>query len=608
MKKLLIFLFLSSFLLYNLALIISLKNGLVYLGDEPHYLLISHSLIFDKDVNLRNNYLNCDYKKFYHGNLGFHAYYGKKGEDYWYSFHLPGLPFFLVPFYWVSFKFPFLINYLPRAFITIAISFSGLQLFLFLYQLGISKFNSFLVWFFYSCSSPILFFSYHIYPEPLFIAMSFYLIRKFIFLNFKKLDWFFIPLLLFLIPWLGAKYIIVAVPIIILGLYFSLMHKHSLNLIILSFSSLAISYLIFLYFLYLWFGSISTLSLYHGVLTKENASYIKDLIIYRIPLTMRIETLIGYFFDQRDGLLFYSPLYFFSFLGFLEMTKKKRVVAISLLLISIPFILNYSFLTHRGGASPQARPILPIFHIFPIYLSYFLEFGRSKFFRFLFLSSVIISLSFALILLNNPLFLYQPTTHEVNERSGALFKYLSNFWISLPSILPSFIKADKSYYLPNYIWVGLTVIFIIGYMIRKKIKLKIDLEMIAMITLSLLFSIYFVLFPRGYLQGSKKIVYNLNTKVSFHSIPENVEIEREKISIKEKGKFIIPFTSFRKIDEIFINYKGKGKVFIGDNLLKKNSSFKKPASVRFKGRYLYLLRIFSEEEMEIFFSPSRKRG
>ncbi len=607
-KKILFFLFLVSILFFNLSLIISLKNGLVYLGDEPHYLLISHSLIFDKDVNLRNNYLNCDYKKFYPGDLGFHAHYGKKGEDYWYSFHLPGLPFFLIPFYWLSFKFPFLINYLPRAFITIAISFSGLQLFLLLYQLGISKFNSFLVWFLYSFTSPILFFSYHIYPEPLFIAMSFYWIRKFIFLNFGKLDWFFIPFLLFLMPWLGAKYIIVAVPIIILGLYFSLKKKYPLKIIILSCASLATSYLIFLFFLYKWFGNFSTLSLYHGVLTKESILYIKDLIIYRIPLTMRIETLLGYFYDQRDGLLFYSPLYFFSVVGSFEMLRRKKREALSLLLISIPFLLNYSFLTHRGGASPPARPILPVFFIFPVFLSYFLEFGKGRLFRFLFFFAIVISIIFSLILIKNPLFLYQPTTHDVKERNGALFTYLSNFWLPLPSLLPSFIKADISYYLPNYIWLAITLFFVLGYLIREKINLKMDFEIVGLIAIFLIFSIYFVIFPRGYLAGSKKVLYTLKTKIFFHSLPESFEVEREKMVIREKGRFIIPFTSFKRIDEIFVDYRGNGKILIGDHLLQKNYKIKNPPFIKLKGRYLYLLRIFSEGGMEIIFAPSTKRA
>ncbi|MGQ9618168.1 MAG: hypothetical protein ACUVUG_04305, partial [Candidatus Aminicenantia bacterium] len=242
LKKIILILFLISFFFFNLSLLFALKNGLIYLGDEPHYLLISHSIIFDRDLNLRNNYLNLDYKIFYPGELGFHAHYGKKGDSYWFSFHLPGLPFFLIPFYWVSLKFPFLLNYLPRVFIAFFAVFCGIQLFLLLLQLGISRFNSFLIWIIFSLTSPFLFFSFHIYPEPISLALSIYILRKFLNLNFKTADNIFIPLSFLIFPWLGAKYILVAIPILFFGLYFSIKKKTGIKMILLSFFSFTVSY------------------------------------------------------------------------------------------------------------------------------------------------------------------------------------------------------------------------------------------------------------------------------------------------------------------------------------------------------------------------------
>ncbi len=605
LKRLIVVLFLISLIIYNISLLLALKNGLVYLGDEPHYLLITHSLVFDKDLNLRNNYLNGDYKSFYPGELGFHAHYGKKGENFWYSFHLPALPVFLIPFYWFSLKLPILMNYLPRALITLFVSFSGVQLFLLLQRFGISRINSLLVWLIYSFSSPVLFYSFHIYPDPVALSLSIYLIRKFFDLNYRKLDRLFIPLAFFILPWLGAKYILTAIPILLLGLYISIKRIREFKIIIYSFLSLLISYIIFLSLLYQWFGSFSTLSLYHGVLTDENVSYIKDLLFKSIPFTMRLETFLGYLYDQRDGLLFYSPIYFFFFPGLFEMWKRRRLDTILILFISIPFIVNYSFLTHRGGASPQARPILPVFYIFPIFLSFFVEKNRDKFFRAIFYFSCLLSIIFAFILLKNPLFLYQPTTHEVQERSGALFNYLSNFFFYFPSLLPSYIKSDTSYYLPNYIWLIITVIFVFLYLIREIIKTA-NLEILAIYTILAILSVHFVLFPHGFLEGSKKIIYDLKTKVSFHSIPENIEIERDFIKVNSKGKFKIPFTSFKKIEKFRINYRGDGKIFVSNTLALKGESMENPKYLRIKGRYLYVLRVFSYGPMVIEFYPKAK--
>ncbi len=38
---------------------------MTFSGDEPNYLLTTHSLLADRDINLENNYRNRDYFHFY---------------------------------------------------------------------------------------------------------------------------------------------------------------------------------------------------------------------------------------------------------------------------------------------------------------------------------------------------------------------------------------------------------------------------------------------------------------------------------------------------------------------------------------------------------------
>jgi len=71
-------------------------------GDEPHYLLITKSLVSDGDVNLWNNYQNKDYLKFYPGRLDSHTKTGKKGSRFQYSRHMPGFSALLLPAYVVG--------------------------------------------------------------------------------------------------------------------------------------------------------------------------------------------------------------------------------------------------------------------------------------------------------------------------------------------------------------------------------------------------------------------------------------------------------------------------------------------------------------------------
>src|SRR5205814_8475902 len=67
-------------------------------GDEPHYLVITQSLIFDRDLKIENNHARRDYRRFYPGELR---------PDYWrrgvngeiYSIHGPGLAALPIPGY-----------------------------------------------------------------------------------------------------------------------------------------------------------------------------------------------------------------------------------------------------------------------------------------------------------------------------------------------------------------------------------------------------------------------------------------------------------------------------------------------------------------------------
>ncbi len=65
-------------------------------GDEPHYLLIAHSLLVDHDLKVSNNYERGDYLTYYPGRLWPH--YGPRGRDgSLYSQHAPGLPVLIAP-------------------------------------------------------------------------------------------------------------------------------------------------------------------------------------------------------------------------------------------------------------------------------------------------------------------------------------------------------------------------------------------------------------------------------------------------------------------------------------------------------------------------------
>lgn len=70
-----------------------------YSGDEPHYLLVSKSLILDGDVDVKNDYLAHRYLEYYRGHLDPHVNTSifSRTSPHWYSMHGVGLAAVLVP-------------------------------------------------------------------------------------------------------------------------------------------------------------------------------------------------------------------------------------------------------------------------------------------------------------------------------------------------------------------------------------------------------------------------------------------------------------------------------------------------------------------------------
>jgi hypothetical protein len=65
-------------------------------GDEPHYLVITQSLLLDRDLKIENNHLRGDYQAYWGGPLAPH--YIKRGRDNQiYSIHAPGLSAIVAP-------------------------------------------------------------------------------------------------------------------------------------------------------------------------------------------------------------------------------------------------------------------------------------------------------------------------------------------------------------------------------------------------------------------------------------------------------------------------------------------------------------------------------
>jgi hypothetical protein len=263
--------------------------------------------------------------------------------------------------------------------------------------------------------------------------------------------------------------------------------------------------LLFFGYLFMAYGNLSPMSIYTGVMTEEQArDYYEN--VHRIPLKNRIETLLDYFFDQRDGLLLYNPFYFFFFPGVILAFKKIKKYGNHLLVSAAGFVylLYHGYSTVRPGVCPQARYLVPIGWVLLLFaVIYYLE-TRNNFMKKMFWLVPFYSFFVVLFQVLNPYTLYQTTTHDFLYRPGLMFQKWSNIYVNLSGLLPSFIKSVPSLqspfyrpssnhdYLPNIIGLLLFTVLVLFALIRWKRGSVRWLAPAAFLGLFLIF----VLFPR----------------------------------------------------------------------------------------------------------------
>jgi hypothetical protein len=614
-KKKLLLLFLVSYVLYNLCTFCIISQGFAYTGDEPYYLLTTHSLYQDQDINVANNYAQNDYFRFYprkyFPDLRLRAYarFGRKGTDYVYPINQPGVSFLILPFYWLSrfFEGRTLI-FILKGSLSIWAAFLGLQLFLFSRERWGKESVSLTLWFAYSFTAPILFYAVHLYPEVPIALFSLYIYRK---VRSKTplslFHYYFLGFLLSLFFWFGLKYNMIFWPLLLISCYFLFKnHKPGWRIAVflfLPFLSLGLNY----YYIYELYGSFNPIAIYEGVITADTLQNYKDILL-KTPILLRIDSFFDYFLDQRDGLLLYSPLYFFAFLGLIEIYRRSKRDFFALMFIAVPFILNYAFFAHRQGGSPQGRILTPLSWTGVILIGYFFVHNRKKIYSGLFWISYMISLIIPILLLQNPSFLYQPTTHEYTFRGSELFVSLSNLYFYLPGILPSFIKVNNLGYLPNYIWLGLILLFIMGYAYRKNLNLLKHLPIPTILVMAglMVFFLWFSLFPRTALISPVEATYSPSKNIGFYTLDRFSRMRNpgEFHLSKSSYEYTFRFTSWREIEKLKLKfgalnavYKVKIKLFdltifegnTSDEI--KTSVITTPPRYRYKNTNLYILSV-----------------
>ena len=447
-------------LFFSALIIFSLFSGwhtfaISTTGDGPYYLLITHSLVYDHDFDLKNNFDKRDYKNFYWvRNLDKPPYMENFHGEEVIPHYCTLYPFILIPGYVVGGRLGAVMTNVLFATMLLV------NLFIVAFMLTRSVFSSFVASWLVTLSSPIFFHVSQLFPEMVGASITMWIVKEIFLLNYRgqhgcvRSRAFEVVLLLVLLSLVRDRFLAVAVVLFLLFL--------------LSFGSVRHKFVVLL----LVGGSAVTL-LFVGHYIAGGASYwnymgksfkfLGSLKMFFSHYYYRLleHNILGMIFDQELGLLVFSPFYIFSFIGFVFMFRKhkKALVLVAMLLIWNVIVLTVAKGSNWfGGWAAPLRYMVCVIPVLGVPLAFAIKRLKGYFFNTLLTVFVGWSIFVSIFMTFNPYYMYGKW-NGTNNLLWLIKKYVHvNFARFLPS---SFILGD--FYKLSYEWIAviLTVLLIV---------------------------------------------------------------------------------------------------------------------------------------------------
>ncbi len=311
-------------------------------GDEPVYLLAAHSMIHDRDIDLKNNYENRDYLGFYDKEL---APQEIEVSGKLYPYHPMLISFIIQPFYLAAGRFgaTLLTDFVTALYMAI----------IFLLVAAVFKDNRIAAHtaLITGLSMPVIMYANQICAESLsglIVVSAFYMIL------YKKQHPVFASIILALAPWAHVRN----------GFLWAF-----LAAIFVWENRARIKETAF----FLLFQAISLAALF-----SFNYAHFRQLIprqtqqaadISKQFLT-GINGFLGTLLDQEFGLFFYTPVYMLFLVGaWFLYRESKKVFYYTLLLIVPYYALVSSWVVWNGGGGASSRFMVAVIFIFSLFIA-----------------------------------------------------------------------------------------------------------------------------------------------------------------------------------------------------------------------------------------------
>jgi hypothetical protein len=296
---------LSAILYVTLGLRFTAAAG--FSGDEPHYLVIAHSLLVDHDLDISNNHEHCDYRAFFDHDLRpDYLQRGQHGEIY--SIHAPGLPALLVPAYAVGGATGAVVAMAMLA------ALGGLAIFE-LASLAAGGAAALVAWAAVCLTVPFVPHAWLIYPDgagAVIVAWSLLWIWRPPAKPPRAFPQFVHGAVLATLPWMHTKFIVLTVLLAGWQCARVMTTRRDVRATASFLAPIAASTAGWLLFFYRLYGTLNPEAPY-------GSSTELDVLARNIP-----RGALGLLFDQKYGLLAYSPVYLLAALGMVFMFRDRE--------------------------------------------------------------------------------------------------------------------------------------------------------------------------------------------------------------------------------------------------------------------------------------------
>jgi hypothetical protein len=310
-------------------------------GDEPHYLVIAQSLLADHDLRVANNYAPEQYHKFFGGILRpDYMRPGANGQIY--SIHAPGLPALLLPAYALGGYFG------AVAMMCLIAALTALAVFDLARALAGPR-AAVITWLAVCFTVPFIPEAWLLFPEgPGALAVAWAALWIWSEPDRRAAVWAWRGIVLALLPWMHTKFIVFTAALgaaLLVRIWRNVRASAALAV------PIALSVAAWLLSFYVLYGEFDPEAPY--------GDYVRiNVLMKNIP-----RGLLGLMFDQKFGLLFYSPIYLVAVAGAWMMFRRSgtRYLALVLTGVTALFVASTTRLyMWWGGSSAPARFLVPI--------------------------------------------------------------------------------------------------------------------------------------------------------------------------------------------------------------------------------------------------------